>query len=57
VGTFNGFTFGKTTGEKIDYVFVEPGAEVLGVSIIRTAVAGRYPADHFPVTATVRFGR
>jgi endonuclease/exonuclease/phosphatase family metal-dependent hydrolase len=57
VGTFNEFTLGKTTGEKIDYVFVEPGAEVLGVSIIRTAVAGRYPSDHFPVTATVRFSR
>jgi len=57
VGTFTGFTFGKTTGEKIDYVFVEPGAEVLGASIVRNAVAGRYPSDHFPVTATVRFGR
>jgi endonuclease/exonuclease/phosphatase family metal-dependent hydrolase len=57
VGTFNGFSFGKTTGDKIDYVFVEPGAEVLGASIIRSAVAGRYPSDHFPVTATVRFSR
>ena len=57
VGTFNGFTFGKTTGEKIDYVFVEPGTEVLGASIVRNVLAGRYPSDHFPVTATVRFSR
>jgi len=57
VGTFNGFTSGKTTGDKIDYVFVEPGVEVLGASIIRSAVAGRYPSDHFPVMATVRFSR
>jgi endonuclease/exonuclease/phosphatase family metal-dependent hydrolase len=57
VGTFNGFTFGQTTGDKIDYIFVEPGVEVLNASIIRTSVAGRYPSDHFPVVATVRFSR
>jgi endonuclease/exonuclease/phosphatase family metal-dependent hydrolase len=57
VGTFNGFTFGKTDGDKIDYVFVEPGTEVIAATIIRTSVSGHYPSDHFPITATVRLAR
>jgi len=57
VGTFTGFTFGKTTGDKIDYVFVEPATEVLGAAIVRASRDGRYPSDHFPVTATVRLPR
>jgi len=54
-GTFNGFTFGQTTGDKIDFVFVEPGVEVLDAAIVRTSRGGRYPSDHFPVTARLRF--
>ena len=53
VGTFNGFT-GKPDGDKIDYVFVEPGTTVLDARIVRTNREGRYPSDHFPVTATVQ---
>ena len=55
VGTFNGFTMGQTSGDKIDFVFVEPGTEVLDAAIVRAARDGRYPSDHFPVTARVRF--
>jgi endonuclease/exonuclease/phosphatase family metal-dependent hydrolase len=54
VGTFNGFKYGQTGGEKIDFVFVEPGAEVLAAEIVRSSRDGRYPSDHFPVTARVR---
>jgi endonuclease/exonuclease/phosphatase family metal-dependent hydrolase len=54
VGTFNGFTIGQTAGEKIDFVFVEPGTEVLAADIVRTSRDGRYPSDHFPVTARIR---
>lgn len=54
VSTFNSFKFGTTTGDKIDYVFVEPSTEVLGADIVRTAVSDRYPSDHFPVTARIR---
>ena len=54
VGTANQFTLGKIGGDKIDYIFVEPGTEVLSADIIRTAVEGRYPSDHFPVIARVR---
>jgi endonuclease/exonuclease/phosphatase family metal-dependent hydrolase len=54
VGTFSGFRFGRTQGDKIDYVFVEPTAEVLRAEILRASRDGRYPSDHFPVVATVR---
>jgi endonuclease/exonuclease/phosphatase family metal-dependent hydrolase len=54
-GTFTAFKMGNTTGEKIDYVLVQPGTEVLGADIIRVSRDGRYPSDHFPVAATIRF--
>ena len=54
-GTFNGFKPGQTTGDKIDFVFAEPGTEVLDAAIVRGSRDGRYPSDHFPVTARVRF--
>jgi endonuclease/exonuclease/phosphatase family metal-dependent hydrolase len=54
VGTFSGFTFGRTSGDKIDYVFVDERTEVLEAAILRDALHERYPSDHFPVTATVR---
>jgi endonuclease/exonuclease/phosphatase family metal-dependent hydrolase len=43
-----------TTGEKIDYIFVEPGTEVMSADIVRTSVGGRYPSDHFPVVSRIR---
>ena len=54
VGTFTGFKFGATDGDKIDYVLVPPGTEVLTASIVRTSRNDRYPSDHFPVVAKVR---
>jgi endonuclease/exonuclease/phosphatase family metal-dependent hydrolase len=54
VGTFTGFTFGNTAGEKIDYVLVQRGIEVLSAGIVRTSRDNRYPSDHFPVAATIR---
>ena len=53
-GTFTAFDPARTTGDKIDYVLVPRGTEVLGAAIIRTARSGRLPSDHFPVTARVR---
>lgn len=52
VGTFHAF-LGSTTGEKIDHILVSPGISVTDAQIIRRAANGRYPSDHFPVTATV----
>ena len=54
VGTFTGFKFGATDGDKIDYVLVQPGTEVLAADIVRTSRNERYPSDHFPVVARVR---
>lgn len=54
VGTANQFKLGTTMGEKIDYIFVEPGTEVMSADIVRTSVGGRYPSDHFPVVARIR---
>lgn len=55
VGTFTGFDPARTTGDKIDYVLVTPGVEVLDAQIVRTARDGRLPSDHFPVTARIRW--
>jgi endonuclease/exonuclease/phosphatase family metal-dependent hydrolase len=54
VGTFNGFKVGTEGGEKIDYVLVEPGTDVIRAEIIRTSRNDRYPSDHFPVVARMR---
>ena len=54
VGTYHGYK-GNTQGDKIDSIFVPPTTEVLEASIIRTSANDRYPSDHFPVTATLRF--
>lgn len=51
-GTFTHFT-GESDGRKIDYIFVTPETEVTEASIVRTNRNGRYPSDHFPVTAVV----
>jgi endonuclease/exonuclease/phosphatase family metal-dependent hydrolase len=54
VGTYHGYK-GNTQGDKIDSIFVPPTTEVLQASIVRTSSKDRYPSDHFPVTATLRF--
>jgi endonuclease/exonuclease/phosphatase family metal-dependent hydrolase len=53
VGTFNGFA-GTSTRGKIDHVLVSAAWEVESAAIVRFAREGRYPSDHFPVTATLR---
>ncbi len=50
VGTFNGFE-GRRDGEKIDAVLVSPHWRVLAAAILHDNRNGRYPSDHFPVTA------
>jgi endonuclease/exonuclease/phosphatase family metal-dependent hydrolase len=54
VGTYHGYK-GNTQGDKIDSIFVPPATEVLRASIVRASSNDRYPSDHFPVTATLRF--
>ncbi len=52
--TFNGFSDTPGRG-KIDYVLVDEEWEVLEAKIVRTSREGRYPSDHFPVTARLVF--
>jgi endonuclease/exonuclease/phosphatase family metal-dependent hydrolase len=53
VSTFNSFKSFPVDGDKIDYILVQPGTKVLDAAIIRTSRHGRYPSDHFPVTARI----
>jgi endonuclease/exonuclease/phosphatase family metal-dependent hydrolase len=50
--TFHGFT-GSVTGEKIDYIFASSEFSVQEARILHDNVEGRYPSDHFPLTAHV----
>ena len=46
----------SASGRKIDHVLVAAGAATIHeASIVRTHVDGRYPSDHFPVTAVVEW--
>jgi endonuclease/exonuclease/phosphatase family metal-dependent hydrolase len=54
VGTLSRWK-GIRIGPKIDYVFVTPGARVLGAEILYDNTDGRYPSDHYPVTAEIEF--
>lgn len=55
VGTFHAWR-GKTGGAKIDHIFVSGGLATVNANILRDHEGGRYPSDHYPVTATVRMG-
>ena len=45
---------GGRQGHKIDYVLVPPAAKVLEAQILYDNIDGRYPSDHYPVTARLR---
>lgn len=53
-GTFNGFK-GKTDGPRIDWVLHSPEFKTTQASIDRFNKQGRYPSDHFPVTAVLNW--
>jgi endonuclease/exonuclease/phosphatase family metal-dependent hydrolase len=42
---------GTRQGNKIDFVFVQPAVKVLEAEVLYDNIDGRYPSDHFPVTA------
>jgi len=45
---------GRRKGGKIDHVLVQAGAAAVeDAAIVRTQSEGRYPSDHFPVSAVV----
>lgn len=49
-GTFNGFR-GTTRGGRIDWILASKDLVLKDAQIDRTNEDGRYPSDHFPVTA------
>jgi len=53
-GTFHGFSR-KAAEARIDWILFSGGFKVLEASIDRTNQSGRYPSDHFPVTAVLAF--
>ena len=52
-GTYHKFR-GKRTGPKIDHIPLSENARALEVKIDTTGVNGKYPSDHFPVTAIIK---
>ncbi|RAP77673.1 endonuclease/exonuclease/phosphatase family protein [Paenibacillus montanisoli] len=50
--TFHAFQGGEE-GEPIDYIWVTPNASVASVQVDRRTYNGRYPSDHYPVTAEI----
>lgn len=53
-GTFNSF-IGEDTKDKIDFIFVSKHFKPRHSIIIKTNRNGKYPSDHFPVTAVIEF--
>ena len=50
--TYHGYS-GGTRGSRIDFVLHDGSFETLDATIVRTNYSGRYPSDHYPVTATL----
>jgi endonuclease/exonuclease/phosphatase family metal-dependent hydrolase len=48
--SFHGFS-GRVKGSRIDFVFCTPHFKPTAASIDRSSRDGRYPSDHYPVTA------
>ena len=46
---------GRLIGNRIDWVLCSPNFRVLSAKIDRTNDQGRYPSDHYPVTATLNY--
>lgn len=55
LNTFNGFAAPQHGGERIDWILARRPAGVDAAGIVDYAGLPRFPSDHFPVTATVRF--
>lgn len=55
LNTFNDFKAPRHEGERIDWVLARRPVAVEAAGIVDYAGLPRFPSDHFPVTATVRF--
>ena len=48
---------GRLVGNRIDWLLCSPNLRVLSAEIDRTHFEGRYPSDHYPVTAVLGYGK
>ncbi len=48
---------GRLIGNRIDWLLCSPNFRVLSAEIDRTHFKGRYPSDHYPVTAVLAYGQ
>jgi endonuclease/exonuclease/phosphatase family metal-dependent hydrolase len=46
---------GATSGSRIDFILHTDDFEATDATILRSSPDGRWPSDHYPVTATLRF--
>jgi endonuclease/exonuclease/phosphatase family metal-dependent hydrolase len=46
--------YGKTTGERIDWIITTNNFTTVNAAIDHTKYKGQYPSDHYPVTAVLR---
>ncbi len=51
--TFHGFS-GSISGRRIDFVLHDDSWRAVDAQIVRTRIGGRFPSDHYPVTATLQ---
>lgn len=54
-GTFPDYEDPVVGAKRIDWILVSPGTTVLEAAINTTTYAGRWPSDHTPVQAVIRF--
>ncbi|WP_375324896.1 endonuclease/exonuclease/phosphatase family protein [Flagellimonas sp. GZD32] len=54
-GTFNGFQFEQPVERRIDYIFVSDEFTVLKSAILSDSKDTRYPSDHLPVFARLKY--
>lgn len=55
-GTFNEFQFHEPVKDRIDYIFCsKENIQVEKYAVLTDSKDGKYPSDHFPVFAEVRF--
>ncbi len=52
--SFGGFR-GQTKGKRIDFIFASPAFVPTEAAIDRANLDGRYPSDHYPVTAVLEY--
>lgn len=54
-GTFNGFHFNEPVTNRIDYIFLSKGVDVLKQATLSDNWDLHYPSDHLPVVADLEF--